>query len=61
MVAHTCNLGTQEVEAGGLQNQSHPQLHSEFKDSLGCLGPFKMTGASELRGRSRVTQHALVL
>lgn len=28
MTAHACNLDIQEVEAGRLEVQSHPQLHS---------------------------------
>lgn len=39
MVTHTCNLRTWEVEIGRSWVQSCPQLHSEFKASLGYLKP----------------------
>lgn len=30
---HTCNPGTEEVEAGGLGVQGHSQIHNEFETS----------------------------
>lgn len=37
---HACNSNTQEVEGGGSEVQGHPQLHSEFKASLGYIKPY---------------------
>jgi hypothetical protein len=37
MLVHTYNWRSQEYEAGGSQVKGHPELHSEFKDSLGCI------------------------
>lgn len=37
MVAHVCYLSTQEVEVGVSKILGHPQLHSEFKASLGYM------------------------
>jgi hypothetical protein len=34
MVMHSCNLGTQEKEAGRAEVQDCPQLHSGFEASL---------------------------
>lgn len=34
MMAHICNSTTQEVEAGGSEAESQPQLHSEFEASI---------------------------
>lgn len=34
---HACNLSTLEVEAEKSEVQDHPQLHSEFKASLGYM------------------------
>lgn len=31
------NVGTREVEAGGLEGQGHPLIHSTFHTSLGFL------------------------
>lgn len=36
---HPCALGTWELEAGGLEAQGHPLLHSEFQASLGHMRP----------------------
>lgn len=35
-----CNPSAQEVQAGGLGVQAHPQLHREFDASLGYKRPF---------------------
>ena len=39
MVVHTCDPSTWETEARG-SFQGHPQLHHEFKVSLGCIRPY---------------------
>lgn len=39
MVVHTCDPSTWETEARG-SFQGHPQLHREFKVSLGCIRPY---------------------
>jgi len=36
---HTCNAGTQEVEARGSEVQSHPWLQMEFSASLSPMRP----------------------
>lgn len=40
MAAHVCNTSTQEIEAEGLEVQSHPQLGREFKAFLSSLRPY---------------------
>lgn len=37
VMMHACNLSTLEVEAEKSEVQDHPQLHSEFKASLGYM------------------------
>lgn len=39
IVGHVCFPSTQEVEAGRLEIQGHPQLENEFKSCLGCMRP----------------------
>lgn len=36
-VAGVYHPSTQEVETGGSEVQSHPQLYSKFKASVGCV------------------------
>lgn len=36
VVAHICMPSLRDVEAWGSKSQDHPQLHKEFKASLGC-------------------------
>lgn len=37
VVSPTCNPSSQEVEAGGFRVQGQPQLHPDFKTSLGYI------------------------
>lgn len=39
MVEHICNPGTQEVDPGGSEVQSHSQLYIEFEVSLDYMRP----------------------
>lgn len=39
IVGHVCFPSTQEVEAGRLEIQGHPQLKNEFKSCLDCMRP----------------------
>ena len=39
LVTHAYNPSTQEMEAGGSEVQSPPQLHSKFEASLGYMRP----------------------
>jgi hypothetical protein len=39
IVIHTWNSSTHEMEAGVLEVQGHPRLHSEFRVSLGYRRP----------------------
>lgn len=42
LVVHTCNPGTQEVEAGGSEVRTYPRLHRELEASLDCLSEKKL-------------------
>lgn len=44
--AHTCDIRIQEVEAGGPEVQSHPQLRSQLEASLGSMRPPSQTNKS---------------
>lgn len=46
--APTCSTGTREMEVGGLEIQSHPQWHSEFKASLRYRRPCPKRAAYNL-------------
>lgn len=39
MVAHMCDSTIQEVEPGGLEGQSYPQLHINFQAHVGYVKP----------------------
>lgn len=40
LVVYACNLRTGEVQAGGSEVSSYPQLHSEFRASLDYMRLF---------------------
>lgn len=39
VVVHVCNSSTEEVEAGGLKVQDHPQLQIKFEVRMVYKGP----------------------
>ena len=40
LMTHFKNPDHQEVEIRGSELQSHPQMHSKFEASLGCMSPY---------------------
>lgn len=53
MVDYTCNPITWEVETEGIRIQRYPQLHSEFKGSLGRLCPCLKTSNYKQREKGK--------
>lgn len=52
MVAHTCNLSTQEAETGGWQVGDHPRLYSKYKSRqivIACLKNKKQKQKNEIK------------
>lgn len=63
MIGYVCNSSTGKVEAGGSEEiQSHLQLQSESKASLGYVRPPSQTNKNlRERGRHTIAQAGLTL